>query len=325
MSNIPYLPDWIIAAYIFIIGVCIGSFLNVVILRSLSNEGFVFSRSKCPYCSNQLKWYMNIPLFSYIFLKGQCAYCKKKISLQYPLVELLTGLVFLGTFLFFGLAYKTLFLCVIFSFFIVLSGTDFKQTVIVDIHSYILYAICLVYSTLGFNELGFLQAFLGSIFAFLFFEGICLISRLIIKQRMFGFGDSLIALSIGALFGVKNTIIVILLSFIIQSLSAIPLLIKKAYLENKKKLALSYFFVFVSILSLVFIKKLPSNYYLATVLIMTVFLIYSSKNILLELNNKKDNDNFAIMPFGPAFLMAAFICVFYLVQIKKFVIEFFIY
>ena len=56
-----------IASYVFIFGLCIGSFLNVAILRGLSGEDMVFSRSKCPKCENQLKWYMNIPLVSYLF------------------------------------------------------------------------------------------------------------------------------------------------------------------------------------------------------------------------------------------------------------------
>ena len=101
-----------IASYVFIFGLCIGSFLNVAILRGLSGEDMVFSRSKCPKCENQLKWYMNIPLLSYLFLRGKCAFCKEPISFQYPLVEFICGVSFLVSFLVFGLSLKTLFNCI---------------------------------------------------------------------------------------------------------------------------------------------------------------------------------------------------------------------
>ena len=76
--------------WICLIGLCLGSFYNVVILRSLSEESLVFPPSKCPKCQNRLKPWHNIPVFSYIFLKGKCAFCKEKISIQYPIIELTT-------------------------------------------------------------------------------------------------------------------------------------------------------------------------------------------------------------------------------------------
>lgn len=79
---------------IFIFGLFIGSFLNVVILRARSNEKFLFGRSHCPLCKTTLKWFDLIPLFSFILLKGRCRYCRKKISWQYPLVEAATGILF---------------------------------------------------------------------------------------------------------------------------------------------------------------------------------------------------------------------------------------
>ena len=79
--------------YFFIFGLLVGSFLNVVILRLPVGKDLVLSRSSCPQCGNQLRWYHNIPLLSFIFLKGQCAYCKGRISWRYPLIELFTGLV----------------------------------------------------------------------------------------------------------------------------------------------------------------------------------------------------------------------------------------
>jgi leader peptidase (prepilin peptidase)/N-methyltransferase len=79
--------------YSFIFGLLIGSFLNVLILRLPVKKDIVKARSKCPKCGTQLNWYHNIPLISFIFLKGKCGFCKTPISWRYPLIELLTGLI----------------------------------------------------------------------------------------------------------------------------------------------------------------------------------------------------------------------------------------
>ena len=106
MNDLLLLPQVILIAYVFIFGICTGSFLNVAILRGLSGENMVFERSHCPKCLTQLKWYMNIPLISYIFLRGKCAFCKTHISFQYPLIEFITGLCFVFSYLAFGLTLK---------------------------------------------------------------------------------------------------------------------------------------------------------------------------------------------------------------------------
>lgn len=79
--------------FIFIFGLLIGSFLNVVILRLPLKEDLVFERSHCPRCKSQLKWFHNIPVLSFLFLRGKCAFCHERISWRYPLIELLTGLI----------------------------------------------------------------------------------------------------------------------------------------------------------------------------------------------------------------------------------------
>lgn len=321
MSSLPY---WIIALYVFIIGLCIGSFLNVVILRGLSGESFVFSRSKCPKCSKQLKWYMNIPLLSYIFLRGKCAYCSQTISIQYPLVEFICALCFLGVFIAFGLTFKTLFLWIIFSIFIALFVTDLKQTVIIDYHAYALLIAALLYSFFGFGGVSILQAIIGAIAGFLIFEIMARAGKLIVGYRMFGEGDSLIALGLGAIFGIKSLVLVIALSILIQGVSALPLLIKKAYLSNNKKLALSYVFTFFAIIAAFFLNKI--NFLFS--LIISILLLWALKNIIFELKNKTVENyeqacaSLCVMPFGPAMIIASGVCIFYLAPIKKFVLDY---
>ena len=81
--------------FIFIIGLCIGSFLNVCIYRLPRGQSLLYPPSHCPYCQNLIKWYDNIPLVSYLFLRGRCRFCHTPISIRYPLVETFTGTLFL--------------------------------------------------------------------------------------------------------------------------------------------------------------------------------------------------------------------------------------
>ncbi len=88
----------LIYAFVFMFGLCIGSFLNVVIYRLPKGLSIWKGRSFCPKCKKKLLWWELVPLFSFIFLKGKCSKCKVKISLQYPMVELITGVLFLLSF-----------------------------------------------------------------------------------------------------------------------------------------------------------------------------------------------------------------------------------
>ena len=332
MNDLELLPVGFIASYVFILGLCVGSFLNVVILRGLSKEDIVFSRSKCPKCNNQLKWYMNIPLLSYIFLRGKCAFCKCKISIQYPIVELLCGLIFLFIYFSFGLSLKMLFLWIIFFLFIAMSVTDIKEMVIIDIHAYILCVVGLLYSFLNLGDINIIQSLIGALFGFVVMEALANIGKLLCGCRMFGEGDSLIALGLGAIFGYKSFIIVLALSILIQSICAIPILSYNSFKDKKNKLGVSYALVFVSIIALILnnVIELIENElcYLSLVIFISIILIWALINILSEIKNKKnliaknEEVKFNLLPFGPAMLIASTICIFYLPQIKSFILNY---
>ena len=109
------------------IGLCWGSFLNVVIVRTLSGESIIFPPSKCPVCEEKLLWWQNIPLISYILLRGKCHFCKEKIDLQYPLVELLGSGIVLFSFVKYTSIYDSLSVTFILSMFLILTFTDIKK------------------------------------------------------------------------------------------------------------------------------------------------------------------------------------------------------
>src|SRR5436190_6515356 len=88
------IPEWVGYVFVFVLGACIGSFLNVLIYR-LPNEMSLWPSSKCPNCEAKIKPYHNIPIFGWLMLRGKCASCKEPFGWRYPAVELLTALVFM--------------------------------------------------------------------------------------------------------------------------------------------------------------------------------------------------------------------------------------
>lgn len=335
MSEFLKLPSWLIAIYVVFFGLCVGSFLNVAILRGLSGENMVFDRSRCPKCKKQLKWYMNIPILSFIFLKGKCAYCKEPISIQYPLIEFITAVCFLVSYLVFGLTLKALFICIFLSLFILLASTDYKERVILDYHAYILFGTGLLYSALKLSDIDIAQSLTGALCTALLFEMFARVGILLVKQRIFGEGDTLIVLGLGSIFGFKNMFIIIVLSILIQCFASIPILIRKEFKNGKKKLALSYIIVIAGII-FTFLISYFNNYtnnltYMICVVILSGFLFYALYNIVKDINEKKkqltkndefDNSVYNLMPFGPALIYASTVCLFYLPVIKSLIFNF---
>ena len=100
------MPLWIIGFLIFFIGTCIGSFLNVCIYRIPASLSIVRPGSMCPSCGTPIRFYDNIPVLSYLWLRGKCRFCGETISLRYPAIELLTGLAALAVFAKFGISFQ---------------------------------------------------------------------------------------------------------------------------------------------------------------------------------------------------------------------------
>ncbi len=116
----------------FILGSVIGSFLNVCIYRLPRKESIISPPSHCPSCNESIAWYDNIPIFGWLMLRGKCRKCGNPISPEYPIVEFVTGLLFLFTYLRYGLSpYLPMFL-LLFSAFLVIALIDFKHQIIPD-------------------------------------------------------------------------------------------------------------------------------------------------------------------------------------------------
>ena len=197
--------EWLILA---LIGLCIGSFLNVAILRIPKNESILFPSSHCYQCHQSLKWYHNIPLLSWLFLRGKCAFCGTSISFQYPLIELLSALLYLLAFLHVKIFTEALLLGTIFALLLALSVIDVRYKAVPDMLS--LPALLLSFLT---NEP--LQALQNGL---LFMGGFCLLRfgvSSVLKKEVMGEADIIIAGIIGALLGIKLGFFAIYLSAVL--------------------------------------------------------------------------------------------------------------
>ena len=125
-------PELLVALFALLFGLVIGSFLNVCICRLPRDESIVSPPSHCPVCAYQIRWYDNIPLASYLLLRGKCRGCGTHISLQYPLVELLNGLLTLAVFLRFGLSLTGLAMVFFCSALVVITFIDLEHQIIPD-------------------------------------------------------------------------------------------------------------------------------------------------------------------------------------------------
>jgi len=204
----------IIAMIIFIFGTMIGSFLNVVIYRIPKGESIVFPSSKCQSCQTPLKWWHNIPMISWIFLGGKCYFCHEKISVQYPVVEFLTGIIFLMLYLKLGLVWYLPFAAASFAALFALVMIDFKYMAVPDSVNFAALLFALI-------QPDFLHAALYAAIAAGGLYLIGLLSSLIARRQAMGGADVIVAGTMGALLGFPNFFVAIFLSAILAMIPAL--------------------------------------------------------------------------------------------------------
>ena len=289
--------------WICIIGLCLGSFYNVVILRSLSNESIVFPASKCPKCGHKLYFWHNIPVLSYILLGGKCYFCKEKISLQYPIIEIITMSVFVLIFLKFGISWNTLFFLCWVSCLIIMTATDIKEQV-VDCNIAIIMALLgFVYNYINGNIQGLIYSIVGCIAGFIILEVIARLGYLFVKSRAMGEADSYVAGAIGAIFTIQGLLPVLLYSLFASMIFIVPMFL---YNRLRTKDILSFITFIVFILSAI-IYKFYNQSNLVLILLL-VFGVLTSYNVIKQMKN---HEKINYLPFVPA-LAAGIMYGFYL-------------
>ena len=204
------MPLWYI--FIFVFGLCVGSFLNVCIWRMPRGESVVFTPSHCPNCNHKIKWHENIPVLSWLLLRGCCSNCKTSISFRYPAVEVLTGILILLDWWRIVAWHQPMSLFLLY----LLATVLFVVTFFVDLRHKII-PNCLTYSIIIVGLLLALffpqatgkatsaEAFINSLLGILTAGGILaivlIIGKLILKKDALGWGDVKFLAAVGACFG----------------------------------------------------------------------------------------------------------------------------
>lgn len=227
---------------LFVLGLSVGSFLNVLIDRIPHNESIWKNRSHCDYCKHILSWYDLIPVFSFLILTRKCRYCHKKISWQYPLIELITGVAFLFTYIFFlfnqlsttnnlpageaGQQFQIIYHLILVSSLIAIFFADLKYRIIPD-------QILILLAVVTFIYLYFFQRnnLPDHLLAALIFFSIFFILVLVTRGKGMGLGDVKYAFVMGFILGMSFSVVSFYLSFLTGAVISLILIIK-----GKKKM-----------------------------------------------------------------------------------------
>ena len=217
---------------VLLFGACIGSFLNVCIYRIPENKSIVFPGSFCPNCNKSIPFYCNVPILSYIFLRGRCKFCKQPISIRYPLIEVLTGLFAISLFHKFGLTPAMIYWFVFISILITISFIDIDHQIIPDIISLpgiLIFASSFYFlpeMTIKDTLLGILAGG-GSLYAIAFFY------YLLRKQEGMGGGDIKLLAMIGAATGIKGVAFTIFAGSLFGTLFGILIMLYTKMADTK--------------------------------------------------------------------------------------------
>jgi leader peptidase (prepilin peptidase) / N-methyltransferase len=213
--------DILEAIYVFAVGACVGSFLNVCIGRWPEGLSVVKPRSRCPKCGHQIKATENIPIVSWLMLRGRCSGCRERISIQYPIVELLVGLLWLAAFLQFGMSFTAFRVAVFATVLLGISITDAKHFLIPD--GFTVFGLFFVLLTsLVALYLGESAPFAGPWDAFI---GMCVgagaisivgwLGEVWLRRPAMGFGDVTLMAVVGAAVGPTRALLTIFIGAVI--------------------------------------------------------------------------------------------------------------
>ena len=230
------MPAYLIEMFVFIFGLCIGSFLNVCIYRLPVSKSIVKPRSMCSNCGTLIAGYDNIPILSYLWLKGRCRHCRIKISMRYPMIELLAGLFALGTYLKFGLGIEAFIYFLFFAALIVVTFIDLDHRIIPDVITLPGIPICFL-ASFALPAITYLEALLGILIGGGSLFLVAWTYSLITKKEGMGGGDIKLLAMMGAFIGWKGVLFTIFVASLAGTLAGLAVIVQS---RNGLKLAVPF-------------------------------------------------------------------------------------
>lgn len=224
--------------FIILFGASFGSFMNVMIYRIPNSVSMLKPHSSCPKCHNDLKIYHNIPLLSYLFLRGKCGFCKDKISIIYPLIELSGILIFVLVYFKTNDFKSTLIIGNMFLVLLGLSVIDFRYKAVPDSMNLIALILAIFSSLMFVNNIISALLFIGGFYLLRF------VVSYVKKQEAMGEADIIIAGSIGAFLGLKLGLFAIVVSSVLALVAFVVIRIKDYELPYVPFLSLAMFLVY---------------------------------------------------------------------------------
>ena len=237
----------------FILGLVMGSFYMVVGLRVPLKESFTKSRSHCERCGHVLKWYELIPVFSYLFLRGKCHNCKEKISIMYPFIELISGILFAISYYSFHLSYDFVIAIILVSLLILVIVSDLNYMIIPDSFIIVSSILIVIVKLMSVGMVETLIAIGYGIISFAIMYLIMLLGNFLFKKECLGGADIKLMFVVGLVLNPLHTILVIF----IASFIALPVSLF-LYFKNKEKIIPFGPFLVIGLL-IMFFSKLEIN------------------------------------------------------------------
>jgi leader peptidase (prepilin peptidase) / N-methyltransferase len=209
-----------------VLGLCVGSFLNVCIVRLPNDMSLLRPKSSCPRCQHPIAWRDNVPIVSWLVLRGRCRHCGQPISAQYPIIEATGGMVWLGAALLYGVTVKGLAAALFGSLLLGIAVTDARHYVIPDEYTWGGLVVGLGLSLAG-GVTGFLHAVLGATVGFALLFAVAQAGRWAFKEEAMGGGDIKMMAMVGSFVEWKGVLLTIFLGALLGSLIFVPLSLKK--------------------------------------------------------------------------------------------------
>lgn len=216
-------PDAIALIFIALLGLCVGSFLNVVIARVPEGRSIVYPGSACLHCAKSIAWYDNLPVLSYALLQGRCRNCREPISWRYPAVELACGLLFVLAYQRFETGTALAAALILLAGLVAITAIDLDHQIIPDVLSLPGIALGVLLSVAP-GGIGWAPSLLGVLLGGGVFVVIIVASTLVLGQAGMGVGDVKLGAMLGAFLGWKLALLAILLSTILGGPMAVALL-----------------------------------------------------------------------------------------------------